>query len=424
MLQRRQLVGCLAAILLGLGANPAQAQYYNPYFSPNMNQAQWYYNMQARNAAAYNAAAYNAGAYNYGMYNPAMGYNLNPYTSGINPYTTTPYGTGYNPYVPTGPGAGMNPYTPYSPGTPGMTNPYSPTPYPYPDYTAYDPYGLRGQADTMRAFGQLINQEEQARILREQALQARVDTAKKKFDYQMYVKANTPTFTQEQAKVARDTLRRIQTNSNPAEISSGKALNVLLDDIRTHPNKKVSMDPIPLSEDVLKSINVIKNAGNLGLLRDDAKFNWPVAFLDVLSPDEQRKIELTTQTLLHRAFKEQLDANLVKELTNLLNNTRDKLAKKVNDIPTTQYLEAKRFLNDFDDARIALERGEAPVYQEYKKFIAKGRTVQELVDYLITNGLKLAPATTRDEGAYRALYSAMVAFDVAMNTGGMIENKE
>ena len=125
---------------------------------------------------------------------------------------------------------------------------------------------LFGYADVMRAYGQNVNQYEQARLLREQAYQSQIDTAKKKFDYLMYVRANTPTFTQEQARVANQVLRRIQTNSNPAEISSGTALNILLDDLRRHIGKRVSMEPIQLSDEVLKQLNVVKNAGNLGRL--------------------------------------------------------------------------------------------------------------------------------------------------------------
>src|SRR5436853_260740 len=80
------------------------------------------------------------------------------------------------------------------------------------------------------------------------ALQDRLDTKKKKFDLEMYIKANTPTFTEEQAKVLKMTLKRIQTNSTEPEIVNGRALNLLLDDMRRYPGKKDVVEPYALSE--------------------------------------------------------------------------------------------------------------------------------------------------------------------------------
>src|SRR5262249_52426921 len=155
-------------------------------------------------------------------------------------------------------------------------------------YNPYYGYGnifggtLLGQADVMRAYGTVITSQEQARIMREQYRQARLETKKKEFDLDQYIKANTPTFTEEQKKVARNTLKRIQTNSNPYEVTNGTALNMLLADISKFTGRKASLEPIPISEEVLKQLNVTKSAGSIGLLRDDGKFTWPVALQEML----------------------------------------------------------------------------------------------------------------------------------------------
>jgi len=48
-----------------------------------------------------------------------------------------------------------------------------------------------------------------------------------------------------------------------------------------------------------------------------------------------------------------------------------------------------------------------------------------VVDYMISKGLRFAPATAQDEAAYRAFFSALVAYDVALNAqGGGGETKE
>ena len=103
----------------------------------------------------------------------------------------------------------LNPYNPGLPGIPGNTNPYVPG---FPGYGGYPGayyapiYGeagglLFGQADLLRAYGVAITSQEQARLMRQQAIQARFDTQRKKFELEMYIKANTPTFTEEQAKI-------------------------------------------------------------------------------------------------------------------------------------------------------------------------------------------------------------------------------
>ena len=66
----------------------------------------------------------------------------------------------------------MTPYSPYY-------NPYSP--YPYGGF-------LSGAADVLKAYGTVITSQEQARIMREAAKQARLDTEKKRFDLERYIK--------------------------------------------------------------------------------------------------------------------------------------------------------------------------------------------------------------------------------------------
>ena len=107
---------------------------------------------------------------------------------------------------------------------------------------------------------------------------------------------------------------------------------------------------------------------------------------------------------------------MVKDLKTSLNTLRDRLVSKVNDIPTGQYADAKRFLNNFEDAIRAVERGDAVNYFAFQKFVRGGnRSVQDVVDFMIENGLSFAPSTDGDESAYQALQSAMAAYNVAMN---------
>jgi hypothetical protein len=66
--------------------------------------------------------------------------------------------------------------------------------------------------------------------------------------------------------------------------------------------------------------------------------------------------------------------------------------------------------------RKSLERGEAMTLVNFQKWINGGKTLQQLVDYMVANGLRFTPATQGDEGAYRAVYTGMAQLDIALNT--------
>jgi hypothetical protein len=403
--------GLLAGMMAGLLALDARAlaQFnfnpnLNPNFVPGLNRDQYMAWLQQTAQARMAAQAQ--------MFQPVV--PVNPLPAAVSPYTpvtASPYGTPVT--------------SPYNPVAPGIS-PYD-SAYINPYYAYADPYGgvLRGTADVMRAYGTVITSQEQARIMREQYYQSKLDTKKKKFDLEMYIKANTPTFTEEQAKIAKMTLKRIQTNSSEPEIINGKSLNLLLDDLRKQPGKKLAVEPFALSEDVLGHLNVTKGGASLGILRNGGEFTWPVALQEHFSAEQLKLIENQAKTLVKNSAKGKLDVNVLKDMRTEVDKIRDQLSRKVNEVPTTQYLEAKRFLNDFDDARQALERGETMTHVNFQKWAAGGKNLQQLVDYMVSNGLKFTPATQGDEFAYRAAYSGLVALDVAHNhQGGYVEQQQ
>ncbi|MBI1830819.1 MAG: hypothetical protein HYR84_05135 [Planctomycetes bacterium] len=287
----------------------------------------------------------------------------------------------------------------------------------------YNSYGagsvLSGSADYMRAYGQTVNTIEQARITRELAIQAKLDTKKKRFDLEGYIKANTPSYTEEQEKNAKLTLRRIQTNSLPGEVANGKSLNYLLNDLRKFPSKRASLEPIILTEDTLAYLNATKTVYAIGLLRDPAgRVVIPSGLDDVVKVGARQALEKQLQTLVKEAYANRIDQNLLKDVQAEIDRIRDELVKKVNDIPTPQYLEAKRFLQELSEGTRAIRLGEAMSQAKFQRWVDEGkgsRSVQELADFMIKEGFNFGPATALDEGPYRTVHAAMAAYDIAMN---------
>src|SRR5205823_1635679 len=100
-----------------------------------------------------------------------------------------------------------------------------------------------------------------------------------------------------------------------------------------------------------------------------------------------------------------------KDLDSALQALRTSLGKQINAIPPATYLEAQRFLDNFDAAVLGLKKGDVVFNLDFQQKFVKddGKTVLELVDYMGKNGLRFAPAVGGDERAYRALQTALSA---------------
>lgn len=423
-LMRQAGIGALILFGLLAGHDAAQAQYGMPPggANPFTAQRQYLYNLQVGRAALANSMVNSNPAYampymGTAAYNPYMAYGGNPYA-----------GYGSNPYMPGVAGvsldatamAGSNPYAPRgAAGDPYMSNPYG----------AGSAYGssavgpgltLMGGADMLRAYGDVITKQEQARIMRQQYYQSQLDTKRKAFDLEMYIRNNTPDWNARQEKITKSVLKRIQTASNPAEIVEGRSLNFLLDDVDKNYNN-ATMSEIPVDGSVLRQLN-IKPAGpgstSLGILRDGGKLQWPAALIKMLPADVRSDIAAKAQVLAQNAANGKTpDLNASADFQSQINKARDQLLKRANEFETIPYMDAKRFLNDLDNARQAIERGNASAQVQYQKLLAKGdvQSVNQLVGVMVKNGWRFGPALLSDEAAYRALHSALVAYDVALN---------
>jgi hypothetical protein len=284
-------------------------------------------------------------------------------------------------------------------------------------------------ADVMRAYAQIIKSAGEAQLLREEAELLRLEKLKQSAETRRYIESITPSWSEEQARIDGRRVDNARRTSNASEISSGRALNVLLGDLRNSMGKKVLVSQTSLGEDVLKHLNVTakENHGNLALLRNDGNFSWPhaLALKGTLSEEDRHAIRAKAQTALQQSALGYAAGKTLADLRNMLSSAREKLAKKVNEIPTPDYLEAKRFLNDFDAARIALENGEAVPYLNFQKWISGGKTIQEVVDYVLREGLLFASARPEDARAYRAMHGALAAYDAAVNpVAATVSSKE
>jgi hypothetical protein len=300
---------------------------------------------------------------------------------------------------------------------PPPPNPYYPAGY----GSGFGPGNvLNGQANVISASGDLFVKQEQSRITREQANQAKIDTKRKTFDEMMYEKANTPTFTEDQEKVDMMIVRRILNKPLEAEVTSGQAQNILLPYLDKLLRVGAQGPPVPLDQAMLKQINVTSggsgggNIGNIGLLKDGGKLDWPLA---VRGPTQKQLAPFFPQ-LVSSAASGDLDADLYFKVNKGVTALQDELTQKFRkeQIDGGMYLDGKRFLESLASSMKMIRSPSAAKFLN-GTYRAEGRDVPELVYNMTSKGLKFAPAIPGGEAPYFALQNALVGFAAGAESG-------
>jgi len=282
--------------------------------------------------------------------------------------------------------------------------------YPYPVQTGFGPGNvLQGKASVMDAQGNLMLQQEQARIIREQANQAKLDTKKKTLDWQNYEREHTWTFTQNQERNETLRIQRLLQNPRESEVVSGSAMNTLLPYLAQLAQYGIQGAPVTLNPYELKQINVTGagSGANIGVLGDPSKLQWPLA----LRGPEQKEVDKT----IVKAVADTLAGTLDLAEYNKAVKGVDKLQKEATDkwnneqLDSAMFLESKRFLDSLRKGLAVLVQPDAAKYLN-GGYSAQGNTVPELVENMSKQGLRFAPALAGAEPAYFGLYNSFLAY--------------
>src|SRR5262249_15258446 len=132
---------------------------------------------------------------------------------------------------------------------------YSPY-YPwYPNY--YDFYGLQGASQVINAQGQLMVNQQDAFLKREQVRKARIENRRAEWEQFFWEREKLPTPEDDRERFAEEQLHHARFGADLTEVWSAKALNQLLADARRNPNPgpEAASAP-PIGDDVLDKINV------------------------------------------------------------------------------------------------------------------------------------------------------------------------
>jgi hypothetical protein len=280
----------------------------------------------------------------------------------------------------------------------------------------YEGY-LSGAASLTNANAQYQVTIQQAKLMRQEAVLSTFQTRRAAIEQAEYERAHMADPEKiRQEQLARE-LDRARVSPPLTEVWSGRSLNTLLRNAISQQSQGVRGPSIPVSEDVLKSVNPTAGdtRGNVGLLKDNGNLQWPQALqgeaCKKAREDINRRMKQAVQTVT--AGNKSPDESTLADMQADLKRLNEAVDGSVNVLSPDQYIEAKRYLSQVGNAVTALrDRNVSNYFNDNWRI--RGKSVAEVVKFMADKGLWFAPATPGDEPAYLALYHALAAFDAGM----------
>jgi hypothetical protein len=198
-----------------------------------------------------------------------------------------------------------------------------------------------------------------------------------------------------------------------ASIVLGVSLNDLLKDAQKAASAPGRSPDFPFDEVVLRRINLSHQGGSVRLLRAADALKWPAA----LQGDDYRQDRLALERLFREARRARgkVGPAVLRDGRAAYQRMDKRLRANVGELGPAQYIEARRFLNQINEALTALGRADVGKFFN-GDYDAKGQTLGELVRHMTRNELLFAPALPGDEVAYLALHHAFVLYLAPVKT--------
>jgi ferric-dicitrate binding protein FerR (iron transport regulator) len=254
---------------------------------------------------------------------------------------------------------------------------------------------------------------QQARMLRQEAAQQSPRSRQSILEEVEYERARMPDAERIRQRQLKRELYNVRLEPPLTEIWSGRSLNALLRHFIAQWERGVRGLDVPLSEDILKSINVIAEGarGNIGLVKHSADLQWPKTLQgDAFKTARQNLSHRLKQAVKSVRRNHKPDDKLLDDAQADLAKLRETLDASIADLSPAEYIEARRYLQLLG---LTIEGLKDPRAVNYFKgtWTPRGKSVAELVQFMRTNKLWFAPARPGDEPVYVVLHAALVKFD-------------
>jgi hypothetical protein len=300
---------------------------------------------------------------------------------------------------------------------------FAPPSYTPPYYTNTTPAQgyLNGAASVIQAQGGFAKDIQQSNIMKEQVKQAKLDTQRQMIQEWQWERSLQPTLNQVQEKQWMEGVQFARGNPPGARIWSGEVLNILLKDIQMAESATGVRGPmIPLDSEILSRINVTtgtqtsSNKGSLGMFRDGAKFDWPLAMTEDHFDKGRAEVEQFTTTAVKQLMTAgKAEPKTLRGLNQSLTRLRADLKTQVAEMPAGDYTRSVRYINELMDAAKQMQNPNAGNYFN-GQWRAQGNTIGELVSNMTNKGVSFAPVTPGNEPSYNSLYQSLRTYNLAV----------
>lgn len=271
-------------------------------------------------------------------------------------------------------------------------------------YRPYRPSRLDGAANVIRAEGDYLVKNEEARLKREEVRQARLENRRKELEqWRWEIDFSHETWPR-QREIRQEVIKFNAMETLGPQIWNSWALNELLEELIRNRSILSQADSRDLPPDLLKHINLTtpghKNC-HTGLLKEEA-LHWPSLLR--LSPFKPAKQKVDEKFIVIRQkagagkddFTEELD-DLRQEVDTLLVQVNQVLRSP--DLPEhwsdSDFIEAKRYLKELNTAVGVLWHDARAI--GILRTQLQGKTVAELVIFMDNQGFLFAPANEGDK---------------------------
>lgn len=280
---------------------------------------------------------------------------------------------------------------------------------------------LSGAADVTRANADYHMTISQAKLVREESRRSALQTRRALLDELDYERAHAPDPEKIRQQLISRELDRARSSPPADDIFSGRAHNALLRHLINQQGQGVKAEHnVPLNPDTLSHVNLTvgDNRGNVGLLRNNGKLDWPLPLQSVEAFKEPReKLNSLMKVAYQNVSSNELPPdNILNDLNANYEKMQEALDGNLNALSFDAQLEARRYLRYVKNTLTAL-RDPNVVNHFNGNWKAGVKSVAELVKYMSEKGLWFASATPTDEPAYRSLYYSLASFDAQMPRG-------
>jgi hypothetical protein len=275
---------------------------------------------------------------------------------------------------------------------------------------------LNGVAALTTANANSFGTVQQARVTTQQANQAQLDTRRRMIDEYHYEQSRKPTTEDMRAQEQANALRRARNDPPRIEIWDGTAFNSLLANIQRMQASGLRGPFVPLDPNLVRHINLTGGAysGNVGLLKDGGKLDWPFVLKGPDYAPERQKLDELCPQAVREAMSGQVRDETINAMTQVVDNLRNKIDGQVQTLPANTYIKCSRYCNELRSTVLGLQSPEV-AKKLNGQWSAQGNNVAQLIDDMTNKGLKFAPVTPGDETSYTAMYQSLISYDMGLN---------